>query len=114
MLPLVSCADVTATRPLRVSSCAPIGMLAAPLSATNPFGGVTAARGPVPGGYLMKTLPETTRASNVLPGTGGSEPSEVSWSSGMPSLSRSPEPCWLLEPPPAAPPARPPPPRAER
>jgi hypothetical protein len=38
------------------------------LSATNPFGGVTAARGPVPGGYLMKTFPETTRASKVLPG----------------------------------------------
>src|SRR4051794_26761703 len=50
-------------------------------------------------GYLMKTWPETTRASKVLPGTGGSEPSEVSWSSGMPSLSRSPWPCWLLEPP---------------
>ena len=74
-------------------------MFAAPFSGTNPFGGVT-ARGPVPGAYLMKTLPETTRASNVLPGTGGSEPSEVSWSSGIPSPSRSPGVCCWLEPPP--------------
>ena len=73
-------------------------MFAAPFSGTNPFGGVT-ARGPVPGAYLMKTSPETTRASNVLPGTGGSEPSDVSWSSGMPSPSRSPGVCCWLEPP---------------
>src|SRR5690348_6341486 len=76
-----------------------MGTLAAPFRATNPFGALTVARGPVPGGYLMKTSPETTRASKVLPGTGAREPSEVSWSSGMPSLSRSPELCWLLEPP---------------
>ena len=39
-----------------------------------------------------------TRASKVLPGTGGREPSELSWSSGMPSSSRSPGACWTLEP----------------
>jgi hypothetical protein len=40
----------------------------------NPF----VARRPGPPATLMKTWPETTRASKVLPGIGGREPSEVS------------------------------------
>src|SRR5947208_8521878 len=65
----VSAAEVSAMRPLVVSMIEPIGMFAVPVSGPNFV--VLPPAGALPAGYLMRTLPETTRTTTDLPGTGG-------------------------------------------
>ena len=56
-------------RPFVVSITDPIGMFTAPVSGANFV--VLPPAGALPAGYLMSTVPDTTRTTTDLPGTGG-------------------------------------------
>ena len=63
MRPLPVAAEVSRTRPLRVSTWAPTGMFAAPVRRVR-----------FPAADVTKTCPETTPTTTDLPGTGGEAP----------------------------------------